>query len=424
MSYKALLVRHDSSAFEGTTEEAFKHHLLHQVTYDTVLKAVKREGHALAANWLAGRVGDRADEYLGVTAEHFERAGDAAKALDYFERAARAAKARFAIHEALAYLARELALPELSAPLRRFRVLDRQAEAADWLGDRSLQEAALIERAALAEAVGDDALRPESLSNRALLADRRGDQVSAAALAMDAVRLAEQVGLAHVASVAHGELAWVTRRSPRVTTPRALALTRQMGWRVGEATAVLNLGQCALARGNVAAALARADETFEIARQIEDPSIMARSFILRADALVASGDRPEALATFEASRARYQAMGAEPWVAITSALIAEQCLALGDFQRAQAEANRVLQALAGAVSLDGTGEEMRVRYLCFTVLHRAAEDRAAPHIEALYVDLQAVAARIADVAMRRAMLENVDTHRKIITAWAAQQAAS
>ena len=231
MSYKALLVRHDSSAFEGTTEEAFKHHLLHQVTYDTVLKAVKREGHALAANWLAGRVGDRADEYLGVTAEHFERAGDAAKALDYFERAARAAKARFAIHEALAYLARELALPELSAPLRRFRVLDRQAEAADWLGDRSLQEAALIERAALAEAVGDDALRPESLSNRALLADRRGDQVSAAALAMDAVRLAEQVGLAHVASVAHGELAWVTRRSPRVTTPRALALTRQMGWR-------------------------------------------------------------------------------------------------------------------------------------------------------------------------------------------------
>ena len=76
LRHKALVVRHDSSAFEGTAEEAFKHHLLHQVTYDTVLKAVKREGHSRAASWLAARTGDRADEYLGVTAEHFERAGD------------------------------------------------------------------------------------------------------------------------------------------------------------------------------------------------------------------------------------------------------------------------------------------------------------------------------------------------------------
>ena len=512
---KALVVRHDSSAFEGTTEEAFKHHLLHQVTYDTVLKAVKREGHARAANWLAGRVGDRADEYLGVTAEHFERAGDAAKALDYFERAARAAKARFAIHEALAYLARAMALPELSAPLHRFRVLDIQAEAADWLGDRSLQEAALNEQTAIAEATGDDALRADNLSNRALLADRRGDQVSAAALAADAVRLAEQVGLAHVASVAHGELAWVNycrgesdvalahaRESFRWgglaarsvdPAPRqvheiqacvmlsfihqsrfeidaaraalqhglplaqatgdlrmqamvneslgtmaaslgdlaqselhhaeALVLTRQTGWRVGEATAVFNLGQCKLARGDVAAALASADQTFEMARRIEDASMMARSFILRADACVVAGDRPAALAAFEASRARFEALDAQPWVAISSSLMAEQCLAMGDLPRAQAEANRALDALASGVSLDGTGEEMRVRYLCFTVLHAAADERATPHIEALHADLQSKAARIADAATRHAMLENVDTHRGIVAAWAARQAA-
>jgi len=205
---------------------------------------------------------------------------------------------------------------------------------------------------------------------------------------------------------------------------QALALTRQMGWRIGEATAVFNLGQCVLARGDVAAALASADETLEIARRIEDPAMMARSFILRADAHVAAGDRPAALAAFEASRARYEALGAEPWVAITSTLLAEQCLAMGDLPRAQAEANRVLDALAGGVSLDGTGEEMRVRYLCFTVLHSAADERAAPHIEALHSELQSSAARIADAATRRAMLENVDTHREIIAAWAARQAAS
>ncbi len=47
---KQLIVRHDTPAFDGTREYAFAHNLLHQVTYDGVLKAPKRQGHA--------RVGD------------------------------------------------------------------------------------------------------------------------------------------------------------------------------------------------------------------------------------------------------------------------------------------------------------------------------------------------------------------------------
>ena len=512
---KALVARRDGSAFEGTVEEAFNHHLLHQVTYDTILKAVKREGHARAANWLAGRVGDRADEYLGVTAEHFERAGDGLKALGYLERAASAAKARFANREALAYLARALALPELSEPGRRFRALDYQAEVADRMGDRALQEMALNEQALLADSLGDDALRAESLCNRALLADRRGDDLTAVALAQQAVRLSERVGLAHVASVSHGELAWVNycrgesdvalahaRESLRwgglaaqsIDPPprrvheiqacvmllfihqsrfeidaaraalqrglllaratgdlrmqsmvqqslgtiasglgdwaqaeihhrQALALNRQVGWRVGEATAIFNIGQCVLARGEVTAALACADEAFEIARRIEDRTVMARSFILRGDACAATGDRPAALAAWEQSRAGYEALNAEPFVGITTALIAEHCLLAGDLPRALVEANRVLGALAEGLSLAGSGEEMRVRYLCFKVLDAAADARATPHIEALHADLQATAARIADAVTRRQLLEDVETHRDIVAAWAARQAA-
>ena len=511
---KALVVRHDSSAFEGTAEEAFKHHLLHQVTYDTVLKAVKREGHARAASWLAARTGDRADEYLGVTAEHFERAGDALKALDYFERAALAAKKRYAIREAQAYITRALALPELNDVARRFRALDVQAELADTAGDRRLQGSALAEQAVLAEASGDDALRAESLCNRALLADRLGDQVTAVALAQPSVRLAEQVGLAHVASVAHGELAWVNfvrgesdvalghaRESLRwgglvarsidppprpvheiqacvmlsfihqnrfefqaarvalqhalplaratgdlrmqsllqqslgviasvlgdfglseVHHRQALALGRQAGWRLTEATAHFNLGQCALARADIAAALACADDAFELARQIEERTIMARSFLLRADACEAAGDPPAALAALDAARTRFEAIDAAPHVAITSALIAEHCRLTGDLTRAQAEVNRVLLALAGGVSLDGTGEEMRVRHLCVKVLQATGDARATPQLEALHADLQATAARISDAATRLAFLENVAAHREIDAAWAAQAA--
>ena len=511
---KALVVRHDSSAFEGTAEEAFKHHLLHQVTYDTVLKAVKREGHARAASWLAARTGDRADEYLGVTAEHFERAGDALKALDYFERAALAAKKRYAIREAQAYIARALALPELCDVARRFRALDVQAELADTAGDRRLQGSALAEQAVLAQASGDDALRAESLCNRALLADRLGDQATAVALAQPSVRLAEQVGLAHVASVAHGELAWVNhcqgksdvalghaRESLRwgglaassidppprpvheiqacvmlsfihqnrfefdasrlalqqglplaratgdlrmqsilqqslgviasvlgdfalseVHHRQALALGRQAGWRLSEATEHINIGQCVLVRGDIAAALVCSDEAFELARQIEERTIMARSFLLRADACEAAGDPPAALAAFEEARTRFEAIDTAPYVAISTAQIAEHCWLAGDLPRARAEVNRMLLALAGGVSLDGTGEEMRVRHLCVKVLQATGDARATPQLEALHADLQATAARIADAATRLAFLENVAAHREIVAAWTAQAA--
>jgi class 3 adenylate cyclase/tetratricopeptide (TPR) repeat protein len=51
---KQLVVQRDAESFEDTREYAFKHHLLHQVTYDSVLKAPKRSGHArVGAFWSA-----------------------------------------------------------------------------------------------------------------------------------------------------------------------------------------------------------------------------------------------------------------------------------------------------------------------------------------------------------------------------------
>ena len=203
---------------------------------------------------------------------------------------------------------------------------------------------------------------------------------------------------------------------------QALALGRQAGWRLTEASAHFNLGQCALERGDIAAALACADAAFELARQIEERTIMARSFLLRADASEAAGDVSAALVAFEEARTRFEAIDAAPHVAIKSALIAEHCRLAGDLTRAAVEVSRVLDALAGGMSLDGTGEEMRVRHLCVKVLRATDDARAAPQLEALHADLQATAARIADAATRLAFLDNVQAHREIVAAWAAQAA--
>ena len=87
LTARHLVVERGGSTFAQAAELAFHHQLLHDVTYDTVLAPARRQGHARVARWLADRVADRAGEFLGITAEHFERAGDSAQALDYYDRA-------------------------------------------------------------------------------------------------------------------------------------------------------------------------------------------------------------------------------------------------------------------------------------------------------------------------------------------------
>ncbi len=208
---KAMVQARSESSFEGTREEGFQHHLLHQVTYDTVLKADRRDAHARTAAWLAARVGDRQAEYLAVTAEHYERAGDMSRALDWYERAALTAVNRFANQAALSCTTRMLAMPELGDSRRRLAVVRQQIAVADLLGDRLRHRAAVDEAARLADVLGDDALRASAAIGQALLADRLGDRATAWTLAQRAAELAERSGAADTAALAHAELSWVAR---------------------------------------------------------------------------------------------------------------------------------------------------------------------------------------------------------------------
>ncbi len=206
---KALIVRRDGSAFDDAAEYSFGHHLLHQVCYDTVLKAPRRAGHAAAAAWLAQRLGERTNEYLAVAAEHYERAVDELQALDFFEKAANDASSRFAGAAALAHAERALANPRLTDLRRRLALLITKAAQLDRQGNRPAQQAALAERETLADALDDDEARADARFARALLADRLGDHTTALALAHEAWALAERGDCPSPAARALGEIAWV-----------------------------------------------------------------------------------------------------------------------------------------------------------------------------------------------------------------------
>lgn len=155
---RELILPRPDAALEGLREYAFRHHLLHQVTYDTVLKRTRREGHAKVAQWLvalAARGGLRAGDFIGIAAEHFEQAGDEANAAEFHARAAEHAGQRLAHERVLAHVQRALALGGERSP-----AADRSQAALRWrlLGSRELTLSLLARRdeqlADLAAALG------------------------------------------------------------------------------------------------------------------------------------------------------------------------------------------------------------------------------------------------------------------------------
>jgi hypothetical protein len=80
---RELALPRPESKHDDLREYAFKHQILHQVTYQTVLRSTRRELHGKLARWLAAQTGIRANDFLAEAARHFEQAGDVANAAEY-----------------------------------------------------------------------------------------------------------------------------------------------------------------------------------------------------------------------------------------------------------------------------------------------------------------------------------------------------
>ncbi|MEO5726405.1 MAG: protein kinase [Byssovorax sp.] len=84
---REVFVRHEESRFPGEHELAFRHALLREGAYATLVGHDRTVGHRLAGAWL----GERGESDPMVLAEHFERGGQPAKAEVHYLRAAQQA---------------------------------------------------------------------------------------------------------------------------------------------------------------------------------------------------------------------------------------------------------------------------------------------------------------------------------------------
>jgi len=110
---------------------AFRHQLIHEVAYRSLLVARRRELHRRIANWLEGHGGE---ESLPALAAHYRESDDHDKAREYLPKAADRAAGLFAAHEALRWYL-EAAELFVDDDMRRAQMLEQAAAQAFQLAD-------------------------------------------------------------------------------------------------------------------------------------------------------------------------------------------------------------------------------------------------------------------------------------------------
>jgi predicted ATPase/class 3 adenylate cyclase len=129
---REMIYRREESVFADAREYLFKHDVLREVTYESVLKRLRRRYHGLVADWLIAQGAGRAGEYSGLIAEHLLQAGRTDQAGAYFLRAGEYALASYANREAEAHLRKALELSLDTA--QRAACLAGLGEALGWQG--------------------------------------------------------------------------------------------------------------------------------------------------------------------------------------------------------------------------------------------------------------------------------------------------
>jgi tetratricopeptide (TPR) repeat protein len=274
---KALRVRElvygrEASSIADAAEYVFKHAVLREVAYQSVLRRYRREYHARAAVWLASvaEANERAEEFAALIAAHLEAAEDGRSAAVWYLRAGRAAASRYANAEALVQLGRSADLVDDSDLVLRFEVTGTLQEIHHIIGDRAAETVDLDTLAGLADALDSPRKRIDVELRRARQATDMGRQGEAEAHAR-----------------------------------RAVEMTRGLGDDETASRALKALGAALLHQGSPAEAVPLLNEALDLAGRVGIDSIAA-------DALYSRGVSHHALGRYDDAEADYQA-SAQIW---------------------------------------------------------------------------------------------------------------
>ncbi len=183
----------DIAALQPELEYLFRHALVQEAAYGSLLKQDRRKLHLAAAETILSLHPERERELAGVVAMHFEQAGDVARAAQYLVVAGEHALERFANKEAAAFFIRAGSIADDSQFDLRLRAAVGSAKAG-WTSNESGADVDRLERALAAADRADPRLVAEAYFWVAFLRRQQGDVPESSPALRNALERAAQIG--------------------------------------------------------------------------------------------------------------------------------------------------------------------------------------------------------------------------------------
>jgi class 3 adenylate cyclase/predicted ATPase len=191
----------------------FKHALIQETAYQSLLKRTRQQLHARTAQVLEERFPERVAAEPEVIARHYDQAGLVAEAITHYQRAGERATQRSANEEAIGHLRRALALVATLPATRERDQIEvglQMAIGAPLTAARGWShpqnEQAYARARELASRIGESPELPRVLSGVAAAYLIKGDLATAAEVAQEALAAAERTGEAFDRVSAHEEV--------------------------------------------------------------------------------------------------------------------------------------------------------------------------------------------------------------------------
>lgn len=289
-------------------EYLFKHALLQDAAYRSLVKQDRRHLHQVVGETLERLYPDRRQALAPLLAQHFDEAGDDRRALQYLALAGQDAARRYANPEALALLTRALALAEGAAPEDSMRIHEARGQIYEFLSQYDPALSDYDKALGMAKHTGGRQDECRIMTRMAWLYWLSGRGALAVEVAREAEVKARELDDQSIGLRAYMVVGLVAQAEGRLDEayPRmrqSLAASRASRERALEGESLFYLGIEDNFMGRFGRAAACARKAFEVKRSLGDRVGEMLSLYLLGRAEAGRGHYDGALAALEAGRA-------------------------------------------------------------------------------------------------------------------------
>ncbi|HEY5728607.1 MAG TPA: tetratricopeptide repeat protein, partial [Anaerolineales bacterium] len=270
---REMIFSRDTSAFSYAVEYIFKHAIMRDVIYESVLIRRRKQYHSHVADWLIAKAGEQAVNFSGLIAGHLEKAGREPEAVDYLKKAANAAISNYAVDDALVFYSRALEHVAAEDDQNRFDLLLGLDRGNYLKGNRDAQKEILDSLQVIAKQLDDPAKQAEVYIRLAWYSFYTSDFPTQLDAARQAKTLASRVGADELLGRADIVEAWALMMTGNeseaiIHATEALELTCKTNMRLEEGNALNLLGMLSINFGDYFKAIEYVEGFIKISHEI------------------------------------------------------------------------------------------------------------------------------------------------------------